>query len=350
MGSTIRDLTLPATDSESLGASSRVLWVDDQLAHGDALFHLLYLEGITVHGATSGFEGLRLLRSERFDGVVLDLHLPDMNGLDVLSAARGAGLSVPALVVTGFGDIESALTAGRLGVVGFKRKPLMPDDLICSVRTLVAAGRPGLSDAPPAYQSTHSEGPPNNSSHVPDLHSATSLARALVAAKADILSFAVLSELLRAVVLTGEDKCSHSLAQDPTAAIQRLSIQLRYATRSQCLVALDVVARTVAHRRRPTASDVARELGFAVDRFEHELKVESGKTFAEWRSMIAIMLAVHQLASSCDYVSQIAYTVGFDHPSQFDREFRRMLCMSPRAFRSLLSEDVPVAGLDDPCR
>lgn len=63
----------------------RILWIDDQLEPDDAGVTLLRLEGFDVEVAFTGGEGLAKARASRFDAVLLDLRLPDMYGLSVLS-------------------------------------------------------------------------------------------------------------------------------------------------------------------------------------------------------------------------------------------------------------------------
>jgi FixJ family two-component response regulator/AraC-like DNA-binding protein len=314
----------------------RVLWIDDQVADEDPSVHMLRCDGIAVECAASVGEALRLVRAARFDGLVLDLNLPDGSGLDLLQTLRAEGVSTPVLVVTGFGDSESALTAGRLGVIGFKHKPVMADEWIDSVRALIEAGRRSESSQ---FASGYRSVPAKNLSALEGRGGAdlpAYLARTLADPALDIIAFVALAELLRQTVLTPVRTGSISLADEADRAIQRLSLQLRYAVRSQGLAALEVLSRALSRHRRPSATDVARDLGIDPGVFEGDLEVETGRPFAEWRSAIAIMLAVRELATSFEQVSQIAYGLGFNHSSQFDREFRRLLGVTPRTLRTLL--------------
>lgn len=328
---------LPARSERAAENPPRVLWIDDQATDEDALVHLLRCDGIAVECAVSVAEACRLLRAARFDGLVLDLNLPDGSGLGLLQTLRAEGVATPVLVVTGFGDTESALTAGRLGVIGFKHKPVMADEWVESVRALIETGcRAASSQSRSDYRSV----PTKDVSAFkglrgPDL--AAYLARTLADPALDIIAFVVWAELLRRAVLTLGRSGSTSLAYEADRAIQRLSLQLRDAERSQGLAALEVLSRTLVQHRRPSASDVARELGIGPEAFERDLEVETSRPFAEWRSAIAIMLGVRQLAASLEQVSQIAYGLGFNHPPQFDREFRRLIGVSPRGFRTLLN-------------
>jgi YesN/AraC family two-component response regulator len=67
------------------------------------------------------------------DVVLCDLNLPDISGLDVCRAMRQAGIVAPFVMITGFGTMQSALEAGRLGATGFLEKPLDIDEVVAVV-------------------------------------------------------------------------------------------------------------------------------------------------------------------------------------------------------------------------
>ena len=75
------------------------------------------------------------------DCVVVDVHLPDMNGIDLLNALRARGHVVPVLVITGFASIELAVQAMKTGALDFLAKPFNSTDLIEKVASCLAVGR-----------------------------------------------------------------------------------------------------------------------------------------------------------------------------------------------------------------
>lgn len=115
----------------------RVLWIDDQCE--DAAVLLLKLEGFIVDVATTAEAGVSMACAGRYDGIVLDKCLPDGSGIAVLQQLRSRGVDAPVMLLTGFGDIESAVTAMRLGAFDYRQKPLMGDEWLDSVRRLVHA-------------------------------------------------------------------------------------------------------------------------------------------------------------------------------------------------------------------
>ena len=93
----------------------RILLVEDDPELGDGLTVGLRQAGFAVDWLRDGNSADQALQSESFDLVVLDLGLPRLSGMDVLSRARGRGLTVPILILTArdaTGDKVSGLDAG----------------------------------------------------------------------------------------------------------------------------------------------------------------------------------------------------------------------------------------------
>src|SRR5580658_6338420 len=95
----------------SLPTAGSVLIIDDEAAIRESLETLLELEGYGVESAASGGEGLARIGERSFDLVLLDLALPDRNGMDLLAEIRlqDPGLSV--IRVTAYGTVENAVKA-----------------------------------------------------------------------------------------------------------------------------------------------------------------------------------------------------------------------------------------------
>jgi two-component system response regulator (stage 0 sporulation protein F) len=114
-----------------------VLIVDDEKEICWLLKQALNEEGYQVSVAHSGKEGLaRIGQGDEVDMLILDLRLPDMNGLDLLEQIRAAGLQTPTVVITAFGDEESRESAARLGVKGFLDKPFEVSTLLATLLAL----------------------------------------------------------------------------------------------------------------------------------------------------------------------------------------------------------------------
>jgi len=99
--------------------------------------------GMRVVAAADGAEALERLREDgRFDAAVLDVRMPKVTGIEVLSRAREAGLNVPIVLVTGFADPELSTKGLALGAARVVDKPLDPDDF----RAVIAGVLAGLTD------------------------------------------------------------------------------------------------------------------------------------------------------------------------------------------------------------
>jgi DNA-binding NtrC family response regulator len=112
----------PARAFTSRGEAS-VLIVEDGQELRSTLAEALRDDGFVVTEAATGEEALDRLRGFAFDSLVVDLRLPDMDGLAVLSAAVERYPEVVAVVITGFGGVTEAVSAIRMGAIDFLIKP-----------------------------------------------------------------------------------------------------------------------------------------------------------------------------------------------------------------------------------
>ena len=116
---------------------ARVLVVDDESAIRDSLRMILEYEGYGVVEAATGESALAEVRRRSPDAVVLDIKMPEMDGLSVLRKFRERGFEMPVLIVTGHGDVATAVEATRRGAFDFLEKPLERDRLLVSLRNAV---------------------------------------------------------------------------------------------------------------------------------------------------------------------------------------------------------------------
>ena len=112
----------------------RILVIDDDGGARDSVSRMLRTAGHTVHDAASGEEGIAAARSGAFDVILSDLQMPGLSGLDVLRRLRDAHVDSVFVIMTGFGTVESAVEAMRLGAVDFLQKPFFRDELLMRVR------------------------------------------------------------------------------------------------------------------------------------------------------------------------------------------------------------------------
>ncbi len=122
---------------------NHILVVDDEAGIRSSLEEILAEEGYSVAGASTAAEALVLLRDVPYDVLLLDIWLPDRDGLEVLADVRRlAPESRPEVViVSGHGTIEAAVKATKLGAYDFLEKPLSLDRTLIVVKNAVEARR-----------------------------------------------------------------------------------------------------------------------------------------------------------------------------------------------------------------
>jgi CRP-like cAMP-binding protein/ActR/RegA family two-component response regulator len=134
------------------------LWIDDDRSIVLYATKFLATNGVEIDSAENIAAGLPLAIAGHYDLVLLDVRLPDGSGLDVLKAMRRAGITTPAIVLTGFGTDGTGFQAARLGAVAHHAKPLVGRALVAAIFAAMdsphAEGAPvDASDWRPAYLS-----------------------------------------------------------------------------------------------------------------------------------------------------------------------------------------------------
>ena len=112
----------------------KILIIDDEEVLQDVLVSLVESQGWTPLSATTGEEGLRLLKEEQIDLVLLDLMLPGMSGLEVLRQIRSEDPDLVVVVITAFSSIEGAIEAMREGAFHYISKPFKNEEVLLTVR------------------------------------------------------------------------------------------------------------------------------------------------------------------------------------------------------------------------
>lgn len=118
-----------------------VLIIDDSDELRSLLETILPFGGYETISAGTGCEGLDLAAERNPDVILVDLELPDMNGLKVLEALSGNQRSIPAIMMTGYGSEGVAARALHLGAFGYLIKPFTTEEVLSSVEKALSLGR-----------------------------------------------------------------------------------------------------------------------------------------------------------------------------------------------------------------
>jgi DNA-binding response OmpR family regulator len=109
--------------------SKHILIVDDEPNVRLNYRMALETEGYSVTEANCGARALEKLEAAVFDLSILDMRMPEMDGLELLAEMRKRGHATPAIIITAYGDVPHAVQAMKLGAIDFLQKPLTPDAL-----------------------------------------------------------------------------------------------------------------------------------------------------------------------------------------------------------------------------
>ncbi len=123
--------------------SKRILVVDDHGIVRDGIRLILSADDeLEVAGeAGSGSEALARLRAEPFDAVLLDIHMPDRSGIDVLGEIKEQWPDLPVLMLSMYPEEQYAIRALRFGASGYLTKDSASDELLTALRSVLAGNR-----------------------------------------------------------------------------------------------------------------------------------------------------------------------------------------------------------------
>ena len=125
----------------SSSSAGLVLIVDDEIAIRESLETLLSMDNYKVESAATGEEGLVKMGERPYDLVLLDLALPDRNGIDLLSEIHALDPQLSVIMITAYGTVENAVRAMQAGAVNFVQKPWDNEKLLADVRSAIARRR-----------------------------------------------------------------------------------------------------------------------------------------------------------------------------------------------------------------
>jgi two-component system, chemotaxis family, CheB/CheR fusion protein len=117
-----------------------VFVIDDDASIRQAVGEMLQEHGYLAHTYASSEAFLATGQRDCAGCLVVDARLPEMDGLTLIGRLRGAGMRLPAIMLTGHGDVAMAVAAMKAGAVDFLEKPVRPADLLASIDRALARG------------------------------------------------------------------------------------------------------------------------------------------------------------------------------------------------------------------
>lgn len=133
----------------TVGEAANILIVDDDPAVRDSLVMLLESLGFTPAAFTNALDFIEAAKSVSVGCGIVDVNLPDINGLVLQELMAKQGIKLPIIIVTGQGDVPMAVKAMRAGAVDFLEKPCLEEAVFASVERALTLSRamtpPGTS-------------------------------------------------------------------------------------------------------------------------------------------------------------------------------------------------------------
>src|SRR5215210_4119145 len=111
-----------------------LLIIDDEKAIRKTLTEILSFEDYKVEEAADGEEGLKKFKEKTFDAVLCDIKMPKLDGLEFLQKATEHNPDVPIIIISGHGNIETAVEAVKKGAYDFIQKPPDLNRLLITIR------------------------------------------------------------------------------------------------------------------------------------------------------------------------------------------------------------------------
>lgn len=121
--------------------NATVFVVDDDAAVRESLRHLLEAVGMRVATFATAEEFLGAYKTDEPGCLVLDMRLSGMSGVELLEELRSVGSVLPAIVITGFAEVQTAVQSIKAGAIELIEKPLRPEHLIERIRTALEMSR-----------------------------------------------------------------------------------------------------------------------------------------------------------------------------------------------------------------
>ena len=113
---------------------TKILIIDDEISIRRTLKEILEFENYKVDAAEDGKAGLKAATETQYDVIFCDIKMPQMDGLEVLVELKKAGVSTPVIMISGHGNIETAVDSIKTGAYDFIEKPLDLNRILVTIK------------------------------------------------------------------------------------------------------------------------------------------------------------------------------------------------------------------------
>lgn len=115
----------------------KLLYAEDEISLSEAIVDILEYHNYTVDAVFDGAEALAYARTEQYDGIILDIMMPKLDGLTVLSTLRKEGCRTPIMLLTAKGEVEDRIEGLDLGADDYLPKPFNMREFLARVRAML---------------------------------------------------------------------------------------------------------------------------------------------------------------------------------------------------------------------
>lgn len=115
----------------------KLLFAEDELAMSEAVVDILTYHKYTVDAVYNGEDAYGYATTEKYDGIILDIMMPQMDGLEVLKKLREQGIHTPVLLLTAKSEVENRIQGLNLGADDYLPKPFVMGELLARVRAML---------------------------------------------------------------------------------------------------------------------------------------------------------------------------------------------------------------------
>ena len=136
----------------------KLLVVDDEEVICEGCRRIFTRQGFEVEKCSDACQGLRLASEHDYSAILLDIKMPEMDGIAFLEALRKEKPTVPVVLMTGYPSVSNAASAMRLGASDYVTKPFTPEEISQAVHRLLHSERPTEQTAPAEATSSTAEG------------------------------------------------------------------------------------------------------------------------------------------------------------------------------------------------